>query len=105
MQILALNVEISIIRHKIKRNSGVTGINQLKFWRDALETLGERKGPLPRLANFLSNVFLWNSTVHRQPVMLALSAFDWREDLPLLQSLVESRQQVRQNTKNLIIYS
>ncbi|CAD5212902.1 unnamed protein product [Bursaphelenchus okinawaensis] len=49
MSILALNVEISLIRGKIRQNSGLDGINQLSFWKDALKTLaGEKKGPIPR---------------------------------------------------------
>uniref|UniRef100_A0AC34R3A1 Uncharacterized protein n=1 Tax=Panagrolaimus sp. JU765 TaxID=591449 RepID=A0AC34R3A1_9BILA len=76
-QSLALNAEVSTIRQKIKRNSGVTGIYQLQFWKDALNTLfGSEKGPIPR-----------------QPVVTALHAFGDRNDLELFQRLVESRQE------------
>lgn len=48
-QILALNAEIAVIRQKILRNSGVTGIYQLQFWKDAINTLvGQMRGPIPR---------------------------------------------------------
>jgi len=74
---LALNVEVSIIRQKIKRNSGVTGIYQLQFWKDALNTLyGGAKGPIPR-----------------QPVVTALHAYGEPSDLDLLQKLVAARQE------------
>ncbi|KAE9551074.1 hypothetical protein FO519_005711 [Halicephalobus sp. NKZ332] len=74
---LALNAEVSIIRQKIKRNSGVTGIYQLQFWKDALNTLyGDSKGPVPR-----------------QPVVTALHAFGEPSDLDLLQKLVAARQE------------
>jgi phytoene/squalene synthetase len=78
-QILALNAEISVIRQKILRNSGVTGIYQLQFWKDVLNTLaGQMKGPVPR-----------------QPVVKALQAQTVVTDdnLPLLQELVSARQE------------
>jgi NADH dehydrogenase [ubiquinone] 1 alpha subcomplex assembly factor 6 len=73
---LAFNAEVSIIRQKIKRNSGVSGINQLKFWKDALNTLfGELKGPIPR-----------------QPILTALNAYGSDADLPLYLKLVAARE-------------
>uniref|UniRef100_A0A914HC91 Uncharacterized protein n=1 Tax=Globodera rostochiensis TaxID=31243 RepID=A0A914HC91_GLORO len=76
--VLALNAEIASLRHKIKRGSGLAGINQLTFWKDALQMFGQnaQKTLLPR-----------------QPVMTALSAFGSREDVPLLLQLVSARQQ------------
>lgn len=76
--ILALNAEVSVIRQKIKRNSGVTGIYQLQFWKDALETVaGQKPGPVPK-----------------QPVVKALQAFaDVASDLELYLKLVSARQQ------------
>jgi len=74
---LALNAEISVIRQKIKRNSGVTGIYQLQFWKDALMVMsGQQPGPLPR-----------------QPVLKVLQAY-WEDDeIPMLMKLVEARQE------------
>uniref|UniRef100_A0AC34F9D4 Phytoene synthase n=1 Tax=Panagrolaimus sp. ES5 TaxID=591445 RepID=A0AC34F9D4_9BILA len=73
---LAFNAEVSIIRQKIKRNSGVSGINQLKFWKDSLNTLfGELKGPIPR-----------------QPIITALNAYGSEADLPLYLKLVAARE-------------
>lgn len=73
---MAFNAEVSTIRQKIKRNSGITGINQLKFWKDSLQTLfGDGKGPVPR-----------------QPVVTALNAFGCDEDLPLYLTLVSARE-------------
>uniref|UniRef100_A0A915E4Q6 Phytoene synthase n=1 Tax=Ditylenchus dipsaci TaxID=166011 RepID=A0A915E4Q6_9BILA len=75
--VLALNAEVAIIRQKIKRNSGVTGIYQLQFWKDALNVYGgAQRGPLPR-----------------QPVVSALKAYGDPADVPLLLKLVESRQE------------
>ncbi|KAI6172249.1 hypothetical protein M3Y98_00952000 [Aphelenchoides besseyi] len=77
--ILALNAEISIIRQKIVRNSGVTGIYQLQFWKDALNVLaGEQRGPVPR-----------------QPVVRALQQQEvvTAKLLPVFQQLVSSRQE------------
>jgi len=72
-----LNVEIGMIRHKIKRNAGITGIQQLIFWRDSINLLGgQRKG-----------------IIARQPVMKALDAFTDPADFPLMLRLVEARQQ------------
>lgn len=48
LKILALNAEISTLRHKIKRHTGVANINQLKFWNDALNSLARRDALLPR---------------------------------------------------------
>ncbi|KAI1726796.1 squalene/phytoene synthase domain-containing protein [Ditylenchus destructor] len=75
--ILAINAELSMLRQKIKRHSGVNGINQLKFWKDALNVFaGTQRGPLPR-----------------QPVMLAMKSFCHTSDVPLLLHLVEGRQE------------
>uniref|UniRef100_A0A7E4VYG9 15-cis-phytoene synthase n=1 Tax=Panagrellus redivivus TaxID=6233 RepID=A0A7E4VYG9_PANRE len=77
LAILAFNIEVSTIRQKIKRNSGVTGIYQLQFWKDVLETLfGDAKGPVPR-----------------QPAVTALHAYGSADDLPLFQKLVAARQE------------
>ncbi|KAL7072116.1 hypothetical protein ACQ4LE_008345 [Meloidogyne hapla] len=79
--ILALNAEISTLRHKIKRHSGVANINQLKFWNDALNSLARRDALLPR-----------------QPVILALKAFtnfpeQSSPEFNLFINLIKSRQQ------------
>ncbi|KAI6229870.1 hypothetical protein M3Y99_01122700 [Aphelenchoides fujianensis] len=77
--VLALNAEISIIRQKILRNSGVTGIYQLQFWKDAINTLaGEMRGPVPR-----------------QPVIRALQQQKVVTTalVPLLHQLVGARQE------------
>ncbi|KAI6228345.1 hypothetical protein M3Y95_00612700 [Aphelenchoides besseyi] len=77
--ILALNAEISIIRQKIVRNSGVAGIYQLQFWKDALNVLaGEQRGPVPR-----------------QPVVRALQQQQvvTAKLLPVFQQLVSARQE------------
>uniref|UniRef100_A0A1I7SRK4 Secreted RxLR effector peptide protein n=1 Tax=Bursaphelenchus xylophilus TaxID=6326 RepID=A0A1I7SRK4_BURXY len=79
LSILSLNVEISLIRAKIRPNSGVDGINQLKFWKDSMKILaGLEKGPVPR-----------------QPTIKALQAnckID-QTKLILLENLVTARQQ------------
>uniref|UniRef100_A0A914CBI2 15-cis-phytoene synthase n=2 Tax=Acrobeloides nanus TaxID=290746 RepID=A0A914CBI2_9BILA len=75
LAIFALNAEVAVIRHKIKRNSGVTGIYQLQFWKDALNLIyGNQPGPAPR-----------------QPVVTALRTFAKSADLELLQNLVAAR--------------
>jgi len=77
--ILALNAEVSVIRQKILRNSGVTGIYQLQFWKDALNTLaGKMRGPVPR-----------------QPVVSALQHFKIvnGDNLQLFHELVSARQE------------
>nr|CAD2130293.1 unnamed protein product [Meloidogyne enterolobii] len=79
--VLALNAEISTLRHKIKRHSGVANINQLKFWNDALNSLARRDALLPR-----------------QPVILALQAFynfpqQSSTEFNLFLNLIKSRQQ------------
>uniref|UniRef100_A0A914MYN2 Squalene/phytoene synthase n=1 Tax=Meloidogyne incognita TaxID=6306 RepID=A0A914MYN2_MELIC len=79
--ILALNAEISTLRHKIKRHTGVANINQLKFWNDALNSLARRDALLPR-----------------QPVILALQAFynfpqQSSTEFNLFLNLIKSRQQ------------
>lgn len=48
-QLLAFNVELAVIRDQVVRNSGVSGIYRLQFWKDTLDVLyGQAKGPLPR---------------------------------------------------------
>ncbi|KAF7639284.1 hypothetical protein Mgra_00001245, partial [Meloidogyne graminicola] len=78
--ILALNAEISTLRHKIKRNSGVSNINQMGFWNDALNSLARRDALIPR-----------------QPVILALQAFNnfpvlSTNDFNLYLNLIKARQ-------------
>ncbi|KAI6183724.1 hypothetical protein M3Y97_00519600 [Aphelenchoides bicaudatus] len=77
--ILALNAEVSVVRQKILRNSGVTGIYQLQFWKDAMNTLvGQMRGPIPR-----------------QPVVKALEYFNIvsNENVTLFHKLISARQE------------
>ncbi|VDK83482.1 unnamed protein product, partial [Litomosoides sigmodontis] len=47
--LLAFNVELAVIRDQVVRNSGVSGIYRLQFWKDTLDILyNQAKGPLPR---------------------------------------------------------
>ncbi|VIO94906.1 Uncharacterized protein BM_BM1755 [Brugia malayi] len=74
--LLAFNVELAIVRDQVVRNSGVSGIYRLQFWKDALDVLyGQAKGPLPR-----------------QPVAIALSLFGHHFDEHLLRNLITARQ-------------
>ncbi|VDM11289.1 unnamed protein product, partial [Wuchereria bancrofti] len=74
--LLAFNVELAIVRDQVIRNSGVSGIYRLQFWKDALDVLyGQAKGPLPR-----------------QPVAIALSLFGHHFDEHLLRNLITARQ-------------
>ncbi|EFO20063.2 hypothetical protein LOAG_08427 [Loa loa] len=74
--LLAFNAELAVIRDQVVRNSGISGIYRLQFWRDTLDVLyGQTKGPLPR-----------------QPVAIALSLFGHRFDEHLLRNLITARQ-------------
>lgn len=74
--LLAFNVELAVIREQIKRNSGVTGIYRLQFWKDTLDAIyGNANGPIPR-----------------QPTATALAAFVHLNDASLLNELISSRQ-------------
>lgn len=82
-----------MLRHKIKRNSGVTKVNQLQFWQDALSIFGgEKRGILPR---FAQRRIKWPKSVAiRQPTMTALKKYVGKTELPLLKALVRARQEV-----------
>ncbi|KAL3995616.1 Squalene/phytoene synthase family protein [Acanthocheilonema viteae] len=74
--LLAFNVELAVIRNQVVRNSGLSGIYRLQFWKDTLDILyGQANGPLPR-----------------QPVAVALSLFGHRFDEHLLRNLITARQ-------------
>ncbi|KAM3718208.1 NADH dehydrogenase (ubiquinone) complex I, assembly factor [Dirofilaria immitis] len=74
--LLAFNVELAVIRDQVVRNSGISGIYRLQFWKDTLDILyGQAKGPLPR-----------------QPIAIALSLFGHRFDEHLLRNLIAARQ-------------
>ncbi|CAG9529791.1 unnamed protein product [Cercopithifilaria johnstoni] len=74
--LLAFNVELAIIRDQVVRNSGVSEIYRLQFWKDTLDVLyGQAKGPIPR-----------------QPIAIALSLFGHRFDEYLLRNLITARQ-------------
>ncbi|KAK6738449.1 hypothetical protein RB195_020512 [Necator americanus] len=78
LALLAFNVELAMVREKISpRSADTTGMYRLQFWRDALKSIyGDSTMPVPR-----------------QPVAIALCAFAPKASLPLLDSLVTSRQQ------------
>ncbi|VDN45128.1 unnamed protein product [Gongylonema pulchrum] len=64
------------MRDQIVRNSGLSGIYRLQFWKDTLDVLyGHTQGPLPR-----------------QPVATALSLFVDQFDEVLLRNLLAARQ-------------
>lgn len=81
-----------MLRHKIKRNSGVTKVNQLQFWQDALSIFGgEKRGILPR---FAQRRIKMAKIAIRQPTMTALKKYVGKTELPLLKALVRARQEV-----------
>uniref|UniRef100_A0A0N5AGE2 Bestrophin homolog n=1 Tax=Syphacia muris TaxID=451379 RepID=A0A0N5AGE2_9BILA len=74
--LLAFNVEVAVVRDQIKRNSGVTGIYRLQFWKDTVEAIYlNPNAPLPR-----------------QPVATALASYVKLKDAKLLIDLITSRQ-------------
>ncbi|VDN03915.1 unnamed protein product [Thelazia callipaeda] len=74
--VLAFNVELAVIRDQVVRNSGISEIYRLQFWKDTLDTLYNRtNGPLPR-----------------QPVATALSFSKHCFEEHLLRNLVTARQ-------------
>lgn len=76
--LLALNVELALVRDKVEANNkGTTGIYRLQFWKDALDAIyGAQTALIPR-----------------QPIAVALCSFAPSASLKLAQTLVQARQE------------